>query len=206
KVPAPVAPKVPAPKTSAPSLKAVGLFSTFDEEIAEAMSDDLDIDSFLEEGLDLDLSEIETKGGKVSGAITPGAVEAKPTKPAKPLLTKSISELIPTKVLKKSEEELRKEQEELEKKMASDANLIYMRLLAFETAAQGNKKYKISEFSKILKDLEPDVIINFIKALDNDFIIDYDEKKKLVLINDPSPPELEIISREFEKWLRFGRL
>ncbi|MFX0101402.1 MAG: hypothetical protein ACFFCS_17640, partial [Candidatus Hodarchaeota archaeon] len=194
--PGPVAPSAPAIPMK-PSIgakppvapKAVGLFSQFDDEIAAAMSDDLDVESFLESGLELDLPD-----ESLLEEVTATAAET------------PLAKLVPTKVEKKTDEEIKAEEEKLKAAKSSDANLVYLRLLAFEKAASGYNKYKMTDFSKMLKDLDPGTIISFIKELDNEFLIDYDQDKKTVIINDPSPPEVEIISREFEKWLRFGRL
>jgi len=81
-----------------------------------------------------------------------------------------------------------------------------MRLLGFEKLASGGKSYKIGEFCKTLKDIDPQVVIDFIKAVDNDMLIAYDEGKGQVVVYELSGPELEIMARQFEKWLRFGRL
>ena len=88
----------------------------------------------------------------------------------------------------------------------ADGNRVYERVLEFDKAASGKKSYNIGEFCKMLNDVEPDMITGFIKEFDNDFLIDFDVNKQRVMFNDPSPPELEIMGREFEKWLRFGRL
>ena len=61
-------------------------------------------------------------------------------------------------------------------------------------------------FSDRCQDLDKEFIIGFIKKIDNDFLVAYNEERKLVQFFNPSPPELEILSREFEKWLRFNRL
>ncbi|HME54336.1 MAG TPA: hypothetical protein VKM55_19075 [Candidatus Lokiarchaeia archaeon] len=144
----------------------------------------------------------------------------KPVKPAQKLVTvedqmkmavkrlaKPLALLIPTTAQKKTEEQLRVEREErMRELVGTDVNLVYLRVLEFEKLAASNNSYPIDKFSKSLKDLDKGSIIGFIKKVNNDFLITFNEDSQAIRFFNPSKPELEILSREFEKWLRFNRL
>ncbi|MFX0100761.1 MAG: hypothetical protein ACFFCS_14390 [Candidatus Hodarchaeota archaeon] len=115
--------------------------------------------------------------------------------------------LIPTEPEFRSEEQdAQVEAEMLSKMIETDDNLPYLRILAFEKLAVGQNAYDIDDFSEKLKNLDKELIIGFIEKIDNEFLISYSEEKKAVHFFNPSSPEIEILSREFEKWLRFNRL
>ncbi len=166
---------------------AAGLFAPVDASLGV---DNFDVDAFLD--------SMDDTGIPVPSI--PGPVEETGG------MKQPLAKLIPTTVEKKTEEDLRREEERLKAASSTDSNLVYLRLLAFEKACNGQKTYKVSELSKMLKDLEIDILVGFIQTLDNDFLLAYDEGKKQVTVNEPAPAEVEFMSREFEKWLRFGRL
>ncbi len=122
-------------------------------------------------------------------------------------LVKPLAMLVPTAVQKKSEAQLRAERDDrLRQIVEIEANVIYLRVLEFEKAAAGGNSYPIDKLSKMLKDLDKRYITGFIQKINNEFLISYSEQTQTVRFYNPSKPELEILSREFEKWLRFNRL
>ena len=166
-------------------------------------ADSFDFDAFLESDKEID-----------------DIIAEKPAKPAKKLvliedlmkmavknLARPLVLLIPTTAQKKTEAQLRAEREHRMKELiGTEVNLVYLRVLEFEKHAASNNAYQIDKFCKGLKNLDKGAIIGFIKKVNNDFLIVYDEQAQTVRFFNPSKPELEILSREFEKWLRFNRL
>nr|MDO8112994.1 hypothetical protein [Candidatus Sigynarchaeota archaeon] len=124
----------------------------------------------------------------------------------KPKFQKPLAELIPTKPEMKTEEQMQKEKEEIEKDLHTDKGMLNARVARFEDVLKKNDSIDIKKFSKALNDLEPDSIIGFVKAFDNGLLLAYDEKAKKVLIRAEAKPEIHIIGQKFEKWLRFGRI
>ena len=121
-------------------------------------------------------------------------------------LSRPLALAIPTGVEKKSEEQIKAERErEIQYQQETGDNLPYLRVLEFEKLARGHNKYQIDKFCKALRDLDKKTILSFITRIDNEFLISYDKKTESVRFYNPSEPELEILSRAFEKWLRFRR-
>jgi hypothetical protein len=152
-------------------------------------------------------------GKKAKPVAAPVAVEAEAEAEeeaaagkTKAQFAQPLTKLIPTRVQKKSAADLKREADRLKEETSGNSGLVYLRLLAFEKALGGSNKYKLGEFCKMLKDIEPQTVIDFIKAFDNDMLIDYDEGKGQVFIGEPSEPEIAIMSRKFESWLRFGKV
>ncbi len=195
------------PPVAKPSAAAVGLFDTIDQAIEQTVAGDFDLDNFLESGLDLAAPGVPTIN--VAAPVTrppapaPPAVGEEENGAAKPAIKVS---QISTKVEKKSDADLKREEERQKAQAASESSLVYMRLLAFEKACSIPKTFKLADFCRMLKDVDQQTIANFIVAVDNDFIIKYDNEKAQVVVSEISGPEMEILSRQFEKWLRFGRL
>nr|MDO8115859.1 hypothetical protein [Candidatus Sigynarchaeota archaeon] len=179
-----VAPPVKPMKPSS----AAGLFGLVDTAMNSA--ENFDVDAFLDS-----MDDTGIPAPSIPGIPDDSSVIKQP-----------LAKLIPTTVEKKTEEDLRREEERIKAAASTDSNLVYLRLLAFEKACNGQKSYKAGDLSKMLKDLDTEVLIGFIQALDNDILLAYDDGKKQVTVNDPAPAEIEFMSREFEKWLRFGRL
>jgi len=217
-VAAPVSPfAVPGPDVrppvappAKPSTAAVGLFDTIDHEIEQTVGGEFDLDKFLDSGLDLAApgvpsipvsAPVTTPKAHVN-AVT-AAIGKEDEVVSKPAIKLS---QISTKVEKKTEEDLKREEERQKAQAATESSLVYMRLLAFEKACSVPKAFKLGDFCKLLKDIDQQTIANFILAVDNDFIIKYDSEKEQVIVSEISGPEMEILSRQFEKWLRFGRL
>lgn len=203
-------------------------FESIDQEIEKTVGGEFELGKFL----DADLAKIEeiekpvvTKRGK--GKVSKKKAKSMEEVPAAPVPPVAYAEEVPaapeaappsgqklpiklsqisTKVEKKTAAELKKEEEKLKSLETSESSLVYMRLLGFEKLASVGKTYKLGDFCKTLKDIEPNVVIDFIKAVDNDMLIAFEENKGQVVVSDLSGPELEIMSRQFEKWLRFGRL
>lgn len=195
---------VGAPK---PSAAAFNLFDHIDEEIEETVGGEFDVDNFLDTGLELNLETPQVPPPVVPTprpAIPAPAPAAEGENGAAKAAIK-VSQ-ISTKVEKKSDADLKREEERQRAQAASESSLVYMRLLAFEKACSIPKSFKLADISRMLKDLDPQIIANFVVAVDNDFIIKYDNEKEQVVISEISGPEMEILSRQFEKWLRFGRL
>lgn len=169
----------------------------------EKVSDSFDYDEFLESDKEID-DIIAIK--QVNSAQKLVTVEDQ-MKMAVKRLAKPLALLIPTTAQKKTEEQLRAEREERMMELTgTEVNLVYLRILEFEKLAASNNGYQIDKFSKELKNLDKGAIIGFIKKINNEFLIAYNEKSQSVRFFNPSKPELEILSREFEKWLRFNRL
>jgi len=187
-----------------PSAAAAGLFASIDQQIEQTVSGEFDVDDFLK-GLDEKpaVAAPVPQIPRLAPPASPVVDEQEGVSVLKPAIRLS---QISTKVEKKSEEELKKEAERLKAQAASDSSLVYLRLLGFEKAASVGKAYKIADFCKMLKDLDHQAVIDFIKAVDNDMLISFDDDKQQVIVSELSGPELEIMNRQFEKWLRFGRL
>jgi hypothetical protein len=169
----------------------------------EKISDSFDFDEFLESDKEID-DILVTKQIKPAQRLV--TVEDQ-MKMAVKRLAKPLAILIPTTAQKKTEEQLRAEREErLRELTGTESNLVYLRVLEFEKLAASNNGYQIDKFSKALKNLDKGAIIGFIKKINNEFLIVYNEKSQSVRFFNPSKPVLEILSREFEKWLRFNRL
>lgn len=163
---------------------------------------DFDFDRFISGSEDLDDFLLKQKTRQASKLVT---LEDQ-MKVAVKKLVKPLAILVPTVVQKKTEDQLRAEREDrLRKIVEIEGNIVYLRVLEFEKAAMGNNSYSIDKFSKMLKDLDKKHIIGFIQKINNDFLISYNDKTQTVRFYNPSKPELEILSREFEKWLRFNR-
>ncbi|MEX2725872.1 MAG: hypothetical protein Q6353_001355 [Candidatus Sigynarchaeum springense] len=201
--------KPPVAPVVKPSAAAVGLFASIDQQIEQTMGGEFDLDKFLDTGLDLAAPGVPP--AQVAAPIPripavapkPAAIDAAENGVAKPAIKLS---QISTKVEKKTEEDIKREEERHKAQAATESSLVYMRLLAFEKACSVPKTYKIADFCKILKDIDTQTVADFITAVDNDFIIKYDSDKAQVIVSEISGPEMEILSRQFEKWLRFGRL
>nr|MDO8087481.1 hypothetical protein [Candidatus Sigynarchaeum springense] len=162
-----------------------------------------DFDRFIEGSEELDDFLLKQQTKKASKLVS---LEDQ-MKVAVKKLVKPLAILVPTAVQKKSEAQLRAEREDrLRQLVETEANVIYMRVLEFEKAAMGSNAYPIDKLSKMLKDLDKKYITGFIQKINNDFLISYNEQTQVVRFYNPSKPELEILSREFEKWLRFSRL
>ncbi|NMC07918.1 MAG: hypothetical protein GYA24_22110 [Candidatus Lokiarchaeota archaeon] len=212
----PPAPVIPTTSPAAPASNAAfGLFNSIDQQIEQTVAGDFDLDTFLDTGLELNLpgtAETTEPGSGVPvpkpPVEAPSPVALEETEEEAKSVAKPAIKLsqISTKVEKKSEADLKREEERQKAQAATESSLVYMRLLAFEKACSIPKNFKVSDLSKMLKDLDPQVLIDFITAVDNDFIIKYDDDKKQVVVSEISGPEMEILTRQFEKWLRFGRL
>ncbi|MHA1791779.1 MAG: hypothetical protein ACTSVI_03980 [Promethearchaeota archaeon] len=175
------------------------------QENARAFVDDEDIEKFLES--DAPIEALLNKGNAFEKTHEKDIKLENDVKSFASLLRKPLALLIPTKPQKKTVKDIQKENEKVIKQSReTDENLPYLRVLAFEKLARGQHSYPIDKFCKLLKDIDKKYIIGFIKKINNDFLISYDEKNMLVRFYNPSLPELEILSREFEKWLRFNRL
>jgi hypothetical protein len=172
------------------------------EEIKASLSD-FDFDKFISGSEDLDDFLLKQKTRQASKLVS---LEDQ-MKVAVKKLVKPLAILVPTAVQRKSEAQLRAEREDrLRQVVEVEANLVYLRVLEFEKAATGNNSYPIDKLSKLLKDLDKKYITGFIQKVNNDFLISYSEETQTVRFYSPSKPEVEILSREFEKWLRFNRL
>ncbi len=177
--------------------------SYIENEATQSTSSDLDLERFIEGGEELDdflLKQKTKQAGKlVTGEDQMNIAVKKQVKP--------LAILVPTAVERKSEAQLRAEREDrLRQIIEIEANMVYLRVLEFEKAAIGGDSYQIDKLSKILKDLDKKFITGFIQKINNEFLISYNEKTQTVRFYNPSKPEVEILSREFEKWLRFNRL
>src|SRR5271157_5222073 len=200
-------------------------FKDIDKEIEQTVGSEFDLGKLLEADLSKTVeteAPAVTKRGKGKAPKKKGKAEAIPVAipeeevPVAPAVPEAAPPGAPkgpiklsqisTRVEKKSAAELKKEEDKLKEAASSESSLVYMRLLGFEKLASVGKTYKLGEFCKTLKDIEPQVVIDFVKSVDNDILIAYDENKGQVVVSDLSGPELEIMSRQFEKWLRFGRL
>ncbi len=172
-------------------------------EAVQIAPSDFDFDRFIEGGEELDdflLKQKTRQAGKLVSLEDQMKVAVKK-------LVKPLAVLIPTAVERKSEAQLRAEREDrLRQIVETEANMVYLRVLEFEKAAIGGNSYQIDKLSKMLKDLDKRYITGFIQKVNNDFLISYSEKTQTVRFYSPSKPEVEILSREFEKWLRFNRL
>ncbi|MEX2683093.1 MAG: hypothetical protein Q6373_016000 [Candidatus Sigynarchaeota archaeon] len=165
--------------------------------------EDFDFDRFIEGSEELDDFLLKQQTRRASKLVS---LEDQ-MKVAVKKLVKPLAILVPTAVQKKSEEQLRAERDDrLRQIVEIEANITYLRVLEFEKAAIGASAYPIEKLSRMLKNLDRKYIIGFIQRINNDFLISYNEKTQTVHFYNPSKPELEILSREFEKWLRFNRL
>jgi hypothetical protein len=166
-------------------------------------SDSFDFDEFLESDKEID-DVLVVKPAKPAQKLV--SIE-ETMKAAVKKLAKPLALLIPTTAQKKTEAQLRSEREiRMKELVGTEVNLVYLRVLEFEKLASGTNSFPIDKLCKALKDLDKGAIIGFIKKVNNDFLIEYNEQSQVVRFFNPSKPELEILSREFEKWLRFNRL
>jgi hypothetical protein len=177
--------------------------SYIEVEAGQGTGSDFDFDRFIDGGEELDDFLLKQNTKKVGKLVT---LEDQ-MKVAVKKLVKPLAILVPTAVERKSEAQLRAEREDrLRQILEIEANMVYLRVLEFEKAAIGGISYSIDKLSKMLKDLDKRFITGFIQKVNNDFLISYSEKTQTVRFYSPSKPEVEILSREFEKWLRFNRL
>ncbi len=177
--------------------------SYIEAEAAQGTGSDFDFDRFIAGGEELDDFLLRQKTKQTGKLVT---LEDQ-MKVAVKKLAKPLALLVPTGVQRKSEAQLRTERDDrLRLIVEIEANTTYLRVLEFEKAAAGGNSYQIDKLSKMLKSLDKKFIVGFIQKVDNDFLISYNEKTQTVHFYHPSKPELEILSREFEKWLRFNRL
>jgi hypothetical protein len=177
--------------------------SCIEREADKGADSDFDFDRFIAGNEDLDGFLLKQKTRQAGKLVT---LEDQ-MKVAVKKLVKPLAILVPTAVQKKSESQLRAEREDrLRQILEVEANLVYLRVLEFEKAATGSISYPIDKLSKMLKDLDKKYITGFIHKVNNDFLISYSEQTQTVRFYSPSKPEVEILSREFEKWLRFNRL
>nr|MDO8114752.1 hypothetical protein [Candidatus Sigynarchaeota archaeon] len=164
--------------------------------------DDFDFDKFLEGQEELDdvlLKKQAKQAAKLVGLEDQMKIAVKK-------LVKPLAMLIPTTAQKKTEEMLRAEREaRLREVVEIDVNIVYLRVLEFEKLAAGNTTYPIDKLCKMLKNLDKTTLVGFIRKINNDFLVTYNEDAQTVRFYNPSKPELEILSREFEKCLRFNR-
>jgi hypothetical protein len=123
-----------------------------------------------------------------------------------PTFEKSISELVPTKPEMKSDEQVDREKAEIEQELATDKGKVNFRVLKFEEVLQKNDSIDLNRFAKILKDVDPAVITGFVAAMGNEMLLACDAMGKKVFINADAKPEIKIITGQFERWLRFGKL
>jgi hypothetical protein len=187
-----------------PSAAAVDLFNNIDQQIEQTVSGEFDLDNFLDTGLELNFPDPDVPAPMPRPFVPPPAPVGEAENGAtKPLIKVS---QISTKVEKKTDADLKREEERQRAQSATESSLVYMRLLAFEKACSIPKTFKLADFSKMLKDLDQQNLANFIVAVNNDFIIAYDDEKKQIVVSEISGPEMEFLARQFEKWMRFGRL
>nr|MDO8115482.1 hypothetical protein [Candidatus Sigynarchaeota archaeon] len=169
----------------------------------EITIDTFDFDKFLEGNQELDDVLLKKQ---VKQAAKMASLEDQ-MKIAVKKLVKPLGLLIPTTAQKKTQAQLSVERDERLKEFAGiDVNIVYVRVLEFEKLAASGNSWTIDKLCKALKGIDKASIIGFIKKIDNDFLVTYDVDTHIVKFYNPSKPELEILSREFEKWLRFNRL
>jgi hypothetical protein len=170
---------------------------------------DLDVDKFLEGDAELDTyigkmapKHDHAKGDELEHQML-SALQVMNLK----FSAKQLSVVIPTKAQLKTEAQIKAEEEKTrqQSELTSTDNVAYLRVMEFEKLAAGHNSYSIEKFCQALKGIDKAVILSFIKKIDNDFLISYDDKTKMVRFYNPSTPEMEILSRAFEKWIRFNR-
>ncbi|MFX0099785.1 MAG: hypothetical protein ACFFCS_09390 [Candidatus Hodarchaeota archaeon] len=122
----------------------------------------------------------------------------------RPKLGKSISELVPTTVEMKTEEQIQADEEKHQADLKTEVGMARVRAVEFQKALYRGNKYKVKQLSKQLHGMPEDGLISFIDGLKNPELIKVNKKKNLVEINDPSDDEIDVLVMEFEKFLKFG--
>ncbi|MHA1683281.1 MAG: hypothetical protein ACTSUE_20245 [Promethearchaeota archaeon] len=154
---------------------------------------DFDVDAFLE-------------GNEEIGVLFPSMEEVDLLGRPKLKLSKSLSELVPTKPEMKTADQIKADDEKIERDLKTEIGLIKARVVEFEKILGTRNKIKMAECCKLLKDIKSREVIKFIRILDNDMILRFNANKDEIIINNPTDQEVEVLGSLFERHLRFHDL